>query len=1286
MMKLKNRFMSFPWRRRLLIVLAVMASVMMSLILCISFLVSTSAGSRMVMKSLAKSLEWQLGDMQGNLLTGLDISHIEKNGERKGDKQTTGFAADKISFRWQPLSLFYTALNVQSLKVAQLRVQLPESDNNVVEWAEKDWPSLAQPLRIELHHIEIDRLAINSPAATKHNLAKPNNTDEHIIWVEKIKGSLSLGTFHLRISPLQANWNQQHLVLNGAVGLRYPYDGELKYQITPTADTNTSGINASGNLQGDIKKFTVAATATTPIQLTATATIEPALQTQKQKPQASIGINLPQQAIPELLTSRITQGLDEQWNIPTTFQGKLEVTGWLQDHKLALQLQTAGEKTQLQINTHAHGQIANAQSLSWAVDKTQLLFSSVGAAKTNQPAGRVDLSGNIGFDNNEFQTDLKLSIDKLNIHALRANIESEISGRVHTTAAYLIDDKHSDNNSLKQLALDDMALSGTWQTFHMNASGNLALENPSGVAQWNLKPFNLHVGDNQLSLDGNIGNRSQLRWNLTAPKLQQLLPELGGSLQSRGELLGDIKQPKIIGQGELSQFVYNQLGMDKAVWSTTVNEKNFDVNFSANHWQWQDTRLAKLSVVGKGQLTNQQWQLAVESSSLGALQANWNAALVADNDNQSTWQGNWQRIELAPKKMPRWFLLTKQPFQLQWNKPTATANTNSVSPWQWTFGEMCLTTGTPKPQSLNRLLGELPQSAANTFINATTASMSQLASEAPPRLCLSAQQNSSAISANLQGDNIPLNQWQAWFKNDVIISGQLTARVDVNIPLVINGANKKVLTQEPVVTAKLSTTQAQLMYQFQGGETEVYPLKEGQVELVMKGTQGKLTSTLNWGEFGNVTGMLNWAGKEKKLDGNLQANLTDLAPLEALLPFLNDVTGNALIKLDVSGTAAHPLLTGRAELNNGTANIPKLGLELKDASLLMTSQADGSMQLDAQITSGDGTLMLRGDIAHFGQPNWEWQSNIFGANIRAVDQPELIANINPNFKIQANAQQINLTGSTEIPWARSLLKTLPATATRVSQDVTVVESKSLIKAGGNSRNWPFLCNFLIYFGDDVRFTGFGLDSLLTGKINVLKEVDRQALTTGFVAVGQGKYKAYGQELNIERGRLIFQGPYDDPGLDIRAVRVMENVSAGLDIGGTLQRPKSKVFSIPAASDSDAMALLLTGKTLSQSSQSDAYSILGAIGSLGMDSGSSMTADITRFFRLDELTVKSNKGLEQSALWMGKQITPKLFIRYMVGLFDQAFTLGMRYQINEKLRLEVESGKANSVDVIYTIER
>lgn len=72
--------------------------------------------------------------------------------------------------------------------------------------------------------------------------------------------------------------------------------------------------------------------------------------------------------------------------------------------------------------------------------------------------------------------------------------------------------------------------------------------------------------------------------------------------------------------------------------------------------------------------------------------------------------------------------------------------------------------------------------------------------------------------------------------------------------------------------------------------------------------------------------------------------------------------------------------------------------------------------------------------------------------------------------------------------------------------------------------------------------------------------------------------------------------------------------------------------------------------------------------------------------MDEIGINADNGIEQSELWIGKQLTPKLMVRYMVGLFDNLTSLALQYQLNNRLRLEAESGEVQSVDLIYNFER
>src|SRR5690606_7409134 len=243
---------------------------------------------------------------------------------------------------------------------------------------------------------------------------------------------------------------------------------------------------------------------------------------------------------------------------------------------------------------------------------------------------------------------------------------------------------------------------------------------------------------------------------------------------------------------------------------------------------------------------------------------------------------------------------------------------------------------------------------------------------------------------------------------------------------------------------------------------------------------------------------------------------------------------------------------------------------------------------------------------------------------------------------------------------------------------------------GRAGQMAFYLNVNAQLGEDVRFNGFGLSSRLSGKMSLIQTPTRPLLATGYVDVVDGKYVAYGQELTIERGRLIFQGPYDNPGLDIRAQRSLRNNEdhiVGLAIGGTLQRPTSNVYSgAPLQNEGEAMALLLTGKPLSEASAGDAYAIVKAMSGMGMDKGGSITGQIADAFSLDEFKLSAEDGLEHSSLWIGKYLTDRLFVRYIVGLFDQINKVGLTYQMTDRLRIEAESGEIQSVDMIYKIER
>ena len=54
--------------------------------------------------------------------------------------------------------------------------------------------------------------------------------------------------------------------------------------------------------------------------------------------------------------------------------------------------------------------------------------------------------------------------------------------------------------------------------------------------------------------------------------------------------------------------------------------------------------------------------------------------------------------------------------------------------------------------------------------------------------------------------------------------------------------------------------------------------------------------------------------------------------------------------------------------------------------------------------------------------------------------------------------------------------------------------------------------------------------------------------------------------------------------------------------------------------------------------------------------------------------------------LGKYITPRIFIRYAVGLFETENSLAIDYTMTERIKLQATSGESQSIDVTYTVEQ
>jgi translocation and assembly module TamB len=233
----------------------------------------------------------------------------------------------------------------------------------------------------------------------------------------------------------------------------------------------------------------------------------------------------------------------------------------------------------------------------------------------------------------------------------------------------------------------------------------------------------------------------------------------------------------------------------------------------------------------------------------------------------------------------------------------------------------------------------------------------------------------------------------------------------------------------------------------------------------------------------------------------------------------------------------------------------------------------------------------------------------------------------------------------------------------------------------------------VTLGDDLKIAVLGLEAKPHGALRIVEAEGKPTSATGEIRVDEGTFQAYGQDLQIESGRMVFAGPIDRPRVNLRASRTAsDGTVAGLEVEGTLLEPRITLWSDPSMGSSDQLSYLLLGRPLAQAtagaSAGDADLVANAARSLGLKGGDLLARQLAARFGLEEARIETENvgGLEQASLVVGKYLSPRLYLSYGVGLFGAANTLRLRYELGRRYTLQATQGLETGADILYTLER
>jgi len=502
-------------------------------------------------------------------------------------------------------------------------------------------------------------------------------------------------------------------------------------------------------------------------------------------------------------------------------------------------------------------------------------------------------------------------------------------------------------------------------------------------------------------------------------------------------------------------------------------------------------------------------------------------------------------------------------------------------------------------------------------------------------------------NATLDLDRLAFDLFEGFIPKDLVLAGEARAKADFQ-------AAGGILTGTGgvrVVEGKLTTLHSRHPEQMDFTSAQLA------IDAERKGLRAKLAVPLKGlGKLSADASLPGWslaepARSQQPLRGRVRTRIEDFGIVSRLVPDITQVTGNLNADFKLGGTSAKPRLGGGARLAGGGFRIPFIGLEVAD--LTFDAQARGLDRIDYHggLKAGKGRLEIKGHSL-LDAEGLSTRIGVKGKRLTVANSKEYFVLATPDLQAEIGPTGAKLTGTVTVPEARIRPRIIPAGTVSPSPNAVIIS-----EVREEQSHYATSMDLRLVLGKQVTVDAFGLEGAIQGELAVLQAPGKELLGDGQLEIVDGTYRVsvigplsadVGTPLTIEQGFLSYaKSPIDNPHLVLAAKREGGDISAGLRIFGTIRNPKLTFFSAtdPGLSQSEITTYLLTGIP----------------------------------------PKRSVEGQADQSVSLGTYVAPKLFAEYDYSLGNESDKIKLRYDLNDWIELQAETGDAQGGDIFFTIE-
>lgn len=424
-----------------------------------------------------------------------------------------------------------------------------------------------------------------------------------------------------------------------------------------------------------------------------------------------------------------------------------------------------------------------------------------------------------------------------------------------------------------------------------------------------------------------------------------------------------------------------------------------------------------------------------------------------------------------------------------------------------------------------------------------------------------------------------------------------------------------------------------------------------------------------------------WPDAATPMEGVLQANVADLATWGRWVPAGWRLGGHAAATVQVGGRLGAPDLNGRAEGEGLALRHLLYGVDVTEGRFALDLKGQHAELSTLEARAGEGWLRASGRAELGAQPGARLQ--ISADRLRVLSRVDRRIVASGDATLDLDAKGLRLDGRLRAD--EGLFDFSHADAPALADDVSVQrgarDSQPATPAAPKTARQTAV-SLAVDFGRDFKVKGRGLATTLRGELQIAQN-GGPLRVTGKLRADGGQYAAYGQKLDIERGDISFSGAFDNPALDLLAVRPNLDVRVGVRVAGTALAPRVSLYAEPDMAETDKLSWLLMGRGPEGLGRTDTALLQRAALALVSGEGEGPTGRVLRNLGLDELSLaQSDDNTRATIVRLGKQLSRRWYVGYERSLNATTGSWQLIYRIAQRFTLRAQGGDDNALDVIW----